>query len=145
MILQAAADTVGNSGITLPQLIDLAVKVVIAIGGLGGVAAFFMVRAQKRKLLSETSKTDAEADNIVADAQGKRTDQRWINLLDTGDKMLKQMQDRLEDAEDRIDRLTEYVEVLVQALRTTGTPIPPMPKKMGDDARARSDFRDSSQ
>jgi ABC-type Fe3+-hydroxamate transport system substrate-binding protein len=62
-------------------------------------------------------------------------------ILDMSEKLLAQMQDRLEDAEAKIDRLTEYIEVLVQALRTGGQPVPPMPRQMRQEAHDREASR----
>lgn len=115
------------------QAVDLLIKIVLAAGGVGGICALFMVRAQKRKLVADTGKTDAEADLITQQAQAKKTD-REGRILDMSERVLKSMQEQLDNAEDKIDRLTEYVEILVHALRDAGQPVPPMPAKMADDA-----------
>lgn len=120
---------------TLEQAADWGLRVLLAAGGIGGIAALFMVSTQKRKLVADTGKTDAEADLITQEAQAKKTD-REGRILDMSDRLLTQMQERLEGAEDKVDRLTEYVEILVQALRKAGQPVPPMPANMADDAHA---------
>ena len=113
--------------------VGLFIAVLGALGGLGGIGALFMVRTQKRKLLADTGKTVAEADSIVADATSKRTD-REARILDMYERGMANMQERLDDAEAKIDRLTEYVEVLVVALRAAGQPVPPMPQRMSAEA-----------
>lgn len=123
-----------------PIVFEWGFKILLAVGGVGGLTALFLVRAQKRKVVSESGKTDAEADSILADASAKKTD-RESRILDMSEKLLVQMQDRLEDAEIRIDRLTEYIEVLVQALRTGGQPVPNMPQRMAEEAHAGSQAR----
>ena len=115
------------------EMVDWGLRILVALGGLGGVAGFLMVRAQKRKVISESTKTDAEADSILADASGKRTD-REGRILDMYERGMNSMQERLDDAEAKIDRLTNYVEVLVGALRAAGQPVPPMPRQMTDSA-----------
>jgi hypothetical protein len=124
----------------LPAVFEWGYRVLLVVGGLGGLTALFMVRTQKRKLTAESGKTDAEADSILADASAKKTD-REGRILDMSEKLLAQMQDRLEDAEAKIDRLTEYIEVLVQALRTGGQPVPPMPRQMRQEAHDREASR----
>lgn len=116
------------------DLLDIGAKTLVALGGLGGIGAFFMVRVQKRKIIAESGKTDAQADSIMADAQAKRTDSlgRVVEMYDRG---LSSMQERLDEAEAKIDKLTEYVEILVRALRAAGQPIPSMPRLMAQEAR----------
>lgn len=114
-------------------ILDVLFKVLLAVGGVGGVTALFMVRAQKRKVVSETGKTDAEADSVLADASLKKT-MRETAILDMYERGMANMQERLDEAEERIDRLTEYVEVLVTALRSAGSSVPPMPHRMVYDA-----------
>lgn len=123
------------AAVEIATVLDWGIKLLLALGGVGGITALFMVRAQKKKIVAESGKTDAEADNITADAGLKRTD-REGRILDMSERVLVSMQERLDDAEGKIDRLTEYVEVLVQALRTAGAAVPPMPHKMTEDAHA---------
>ncbi|MDB5733284.1 MAG: hypothetical protein JWQ03_3179 [Variovorax sp.] len=129
MVLAAAAETIpAEEGWTVAKIIDYAIKAFMAIGGIGGITAFFLVKVQKRKTLAESTRTDAEADSIVADAQNKRTD-RESRILDMYEKSAAYMQEQLEDANNKIDRLTVYVEILVQAMRDSGTKVPPMPPR----------------
>lgn len=121
------------SALVLTTIIDWVLKIFLAIGGITGLLSLFLVREQKRKLLSDTGKTDAEADSIVADAKIKHTD-RESRVLDMYEKVLKTTTDRLDDANKRLDELTMYVNVLVLALRNAGQPVPPMPKTMADRA-----------
>lgn len=123
------------AGPELAQVVDWGIKILLAVGGLGGLAAFLTVRAQKRKIIAESGKTDAEANSITADAAMKKTD-REGRILDMSERVLESMQERLNDAEGKIDRLTEYVEILVQQLRDNGVAVPPMPKRMTDEAHA---------
>lgn len=126
---------------TFAQWMDVIIKILVGLGGLSGVTAFFMVRAQKRKLAADTGKTEAEADSVMADASSKRTS-REAMVLDMYEKGMSNLQERLDDAEGKLDRLTAYVEVLVQELRSNGVAVPPMPRKMSDDAQAGNTARD---
>jgi hypothetical protein len=108
------------------EWVDLFAKVLFALGSIGGIGAFFMVRAQKRKILAESSRTDAEAESIVADAQAKRT-QRELNLLAAYERGVDDLTEKLDRANDKIDRLTQYVEMLVTVIRDAGMSVPPMP------------------
>lgn len=119
----------------LAQVIDWGIKILLALGGLGGIGALFMVRAQKRKVVAESGKTDAEADSIMADVSVKKVD-REGRVLDMQERLMNNLQERLDDAEAKIDRLTEYVEVLVGALRDAGQPVPSMPPRMSQEAHA---------
>lgn len=123
-------------------LFDWGIKLVMTVGGIGGIAALFMVRAQKRKLVADTGKTDAEADLVLADASMKKVS-REARILDMSESVMRSMRERLGEAEAKIDRLTSYVEVLVQALRTAGAPVPPMPRQMSEDAHAGEKAREA--
>lgn len=124
-------EVIGN---TQPiQIIDWAIRFLLTLGGAGGLTALFMVRTQKKKIVSESGKTDSEADSIAADASLKKTT-REAAILDMYERVMSNMQERLDEAEERMDRLTEYVEVLVQSLRAAGQPVPPMPRRMSEDA-----------
>ncbi len=137
-LLSAAAEAS-----TLPTgWIATLLAVLAGLGGVGGVTALLLVRTQKRKLLADSGKTDAEADSIMADAQTKRVD-REARVLDMYDRGMQSMQERLDDAEEKIDRLTTYIEILVQALRAGGQPVPPMPPKMAADAHQGQQDRES--
>lgn len=123
--------------------IDYGLRGVIAIGGLAGVAALLTVVQQRRTLASNAGKTDAEAGLILADVASRPDDkhtERADRLLTMQERFMEKamanMQDRLDDAEAKLDQLTTYVEVLVQALRGHGHPVPAMPRKMADEARA---------
>jgi chaperonin cofactor prefoldin len=120
-------------------ILDWAFKALVGIGGLGGLLALILVRQQKRKLVADTGKTVAEADLITEEAQTRKTTREAL-VLDMYERGMANMQERLDDAEDKLARLTEYVEILVQALRETGAAVPAMPKKMAEDAH-RQTFR----
>lgn len=115
------------------QVIDWGIKALLALGGLAGIGSLFLVRAQKNKVVAESGKTDAEADSVLADASLKKTN-REARILDMYERGMASMQERINESEERMDRLTEYVEVLVSALREAGQPVPPMPPRMKDDA-----------
>lgn len=127
MPLAAAVDPATTTGSV--QLLDWAVRLLLALGGLTGVGALVSVRAQKRKLVADTGKTDAEADNIMADASVKRVDyaDKVIGVYERG---IDHMQEQLDEANAKIDRLTDYIEVLVAALRAGGLPVPAMPRRL---------------
>lgn len=120
------------------KILGYVVQGIAVLGGLGGITSLLLTRTQKRRLLSESSKTDAEADSILADAQTKRSD-RELRLVSAYERWGDSLQERLEEAEEKIALLTEYIEVLVQALRTAGAPVPPVPRKMVEEAHARMD------
>ena len=94
-----------------------------------GVAAFvalFLVSAQKRKLLSESGKTDAEADTVLADAYSRRASTQ-INLIGPYEKAQEWMQRRIDDLEENERRLRRYIDQLPAALRAAGIAVPEMP------------------
>ena len=108
--------------------LDYLVKAILTAGGVGGITALFMVRSQKRKLVAESGKTDAEADSVLADAQAKRT-AREISMIEPYERIQKRMQGELDDVYAEIDRLKEYIETLVTVVRRAGVPVPDMPPK----------------
>lgn len=110
-------------------VLDTLVKVVVAFGGLAGLGSFFMVRQQKRKIVAESDKTEAEADSVLADAQQKRT-AREISLIEPYERMHRRMAEELVDLYAEVDRLKAYTEMLAQMLRNAGLPVPPMPPKL---------------
>lgn len=109
-------------------MIDIALKIFVVLGGSAGVTALFMVGAQKRKLVAESGKTDAEADSMLADAQSKRT-AREISMIGPYERIQARMQAELNDVYAELDRLKEWAEQMATALRGAGVPIPPMPPK----------------
>lgn len=108
--------------------LDIALKILVAVGGLAGASALFMVRAQKRKLIAESGKTDAEADSVVADAQSKRT-AREISMIEPYERIQARMQRELIDVYAELDRLKAWAELMAEALRGAGVAVPPMPAK----------------
>lgn len=113
---------------TPEDVVDWIVKIVVALGGLGGITAFFMVRAQKRKLIADTGKTDAEADSVMADAQSKRT-AREISMIEPYERIQARMSLEIEELYDKVDRLQAWAEMMADALRKNGLPIPDMPPR----------------
>lgn len=111
--------------------LTLVVQIIVAVGGLSGVGALFMVAAQKRKLIAESGKTNAEADAAFSEAYHRRASTQ-INLIEPYEKMTNRLQNELDKANTRIDRLTEYVEVLVEIMRDNDITVPPMPREQND-------------
>lgn len=112
--------------------LTIVVQILVALGGLSGVGALLMVTAQKRKLVAESGKTNAEADAAFSEAYHRRASTQ-ISLIEPYEKMNYRLQIELDKANARIDRLTEYVEVLVREMRANGIAVPPMPKKESDE------------
>lgn len=108
--------------------VDRVIQVMVALGGIAGVISLLTVRATKKKIIAESGKTDAEAEIALADAHAKRV-QSDINLIEPYERMHVRMQAEIDEQAEKIDRLTDYVEVLVALLRVQGVVIPPMPKK----------------
>ncbi|SDN79397.1 hypothetical protein [Geodermatophilus sp. DSM 45219] len=139
-VLLTAAESISptpppDSPPTLGELLDWGLRLLLALGGIGGIGALFMVRQQKRKMAADAGRTEAEADSIMADVGSKATD-RADRVLSMQERVMRGMQERLDEAEARMDQLTSYVEILVQALRTANVAVPPMPRKMAEDARS---------
>lgn len=113
---------------TAAQWLDVIVKILVGIGGLGGMTAFLMVRAQKRKLVADTGKTDAEADSVMADAQSKRT-AREISMIEPYERIQARMSLEIEELYDKVDRLQKWAEMMAHSLRAHDIPVPDMPPK----------------
>lgn len=109
-------------------IMEWTVKVVIAIGGLGGIAALFMVTTQKRKLMADTGKTDAEANAVLETAQSTRT-AREISMIEPYERIQARMQHEMDDLYAEIDRLKAWAESLAGVLEANGLTVPPMPPK----------------
>lgn len=107
------------------------VQIIVALGSLSGVGALFMVAAQKRKLIAESGKTNAEADAAFSEAYHRRASTQ-ISLIEPYERMTFRLQNELDKANSRIDRLTEYVEVLVDIMRENDITVPPMPREPND-------------
>lgn len=120
---------------TVSNWVDLVIKVVVALGGIGGVTAFFMVRAQRNKLIADTGKTEAEAESLSADAYLKQQ-QSELNMVAVYRQGVQDLQRDLAKAEakideqgQKIDALTEYIETLIHMIReNTSLPVPPRPQ-----------------
>lgn len=109
--------------------LDVIIKVILAAGGLAGLGALFMVNAQKNKLVADTGKTHAEADNVVAEAQQRRT-AREISLIEPYERMHDRMQRELSEAYQEIDRLKLWVRSLMDACRAAGIEVPDEPPRI---------------
>lgn len=73
-------------------------QVLIAIAGLSALAGFLKVSADKRKLIADAEKTDAEATAVVV--------QTALGLLEPYAQQVTMMQARLTGANEQIDQLT---------------------------------------
>lgn len=104
------------------------VQILVAAGGLSGVGALLLVAAQKRKLVAESGKTNAEADTAFSEAYHRRASTQ-ISLIEPYEKMTARLQTELDKANERIDRLEKYVNTLVGIVRESGMTVPPMPPK----------------
>ena len=110
----------------IAELVTLIVQILVAVGGLAGIGALLMVSAQKRKLVADTGKTDAEAENVLADAQAKRT-AREVSLIEPYERVQTRMQQELEEAYEELDWMRDYLHMLTNALRQAGIDVPPEP------------------
>ena len=111
------------------QVLDWVLRGLLAIGGIGGLVALLTVRAQKRKIVADTGKTDAEADSVLADAQAKRT-QREISMIEPYERIQARMARELHDAYAEIDRLKAWCAMMTEAMRAAGIPVPDEPPKV---------------
>lgn len=114
---------------TANEWVDLILKLILAAGGIGGITALFMVRAQKRKLVADTGKTDAETDSVLADAQAKRTT-REISMIEPYERIQARMARELQDAYAEIDRLKAWCASMAAAMRAAGINVPDEPPKI---------------
>ena len=101
-------------------------QIIVALGGLGGVGALFYVRQQKRKMVSESNKTDAEAETALADAFSRRT-ATSITLLEPYEKIMRRQQEEIDEQAAEIKQLRRYIVVLTARLREQGVELPDMP------------------
>lgn len=127
----------------MEAVLDWVVRLVLAVGGVSGIGALILVGTQKKKLVAEAGKTVAEADSIMSESGLKRTD-REAKILDMSERLLEQLEEQNREANRKVDRLTEYVETLVFALRAAGAPVPPMPRQMADDAHRANRAREQT-
>lgn len=115
------------------QWVDLILKILLALGGIAGVSSLFVVRAQKRQMLASAGMTDAQADTAFAEAYHRRASTQ-VSLIEPYERSVARLEDelnealdKLDDANAKIDVLTETVRILVQAMRDGGVPIPAIP------------------
>lgn len=109
------------------QVVNLIVQILVGLGGLAGVVSLFTVRAQKRKLISESGRTDAEADAAFSEAYHRRASTQ-VSLVQPYERVIDRMQEELDEALEKIDRLTAHVETLADIIRGAGLAVPPMPR-----------------
>jgi len=115
-------------------IVSVIVQCVVALGGLAGVVSLFTVRATKRKLIAESGKTNAEADAAFSEAYHRRAATQ-VSLVEPYERVIDRMQEELDEALEKIDRLTTYVENLVDIIRTAGLAVPPMPRASAPTAQ----------
>jgi UTP-glucose-1-phosphate uridylyltransferase len=110
------------------EIATLVVQIIVAIGGSAGIVSLAMVSSQKKKLVSESGKTDAEADAAFSEAYHRRASTQ-VTLLEPYERIQTRMQAEIDEYADKVDRLEEYVELLIEVLRNAGLPVPPKPPK----------------
>lgn len=96
--------------------------------GVSAVIALFLVSAQKKKLLSESGKTDAEADLVLTDAFTRRAAAE-TSLLEPYERIQARMQREIDNLGSEVERLRNYIDTLCQVIRDQGVAVPPMPPK----------------
>lgn len=126
------AQAVADPGMTGAEIGTLVVQILVGLGGLAGISSLFLVRAQKRKLVADSGKTDAEADTAFSEAYNRRAATQ-VSLIDPYERVMGRMQEELDEANDRVDYLEAYITLLVDAMREAGITIPPRPPKPGAD------------
>lgn len=107
--------------------VRLIVELVLGLAASGFLLGLLMLRAQKRKLLSEAGKTDAEATGLLSGADAQYISSR-IMLVEPYEKIMNRLQRELNEATDRIDVLENYIEVLIASMRDQGMHIPIRPR-----------------
>jgi hypothetical protein len=107
--------------------VRLAIELVLGLSAGGALLGLLMLRQQKRKLLSEAGKTDTEADVLFSDAYARLASAK-ILLLEPYEKVMTRMQQELDEANERIDLLEQYVGVLIETMRESGIQIPSRPR-----------------
>lgn len=95
-------------------------------GGIAALVSLLLVGPQKKKMLADSGKTDAEAEGELAEAYDRRADAQ-IKLLDPYQRTQEYMQQRIDDLEENERRLRRYVEQLCEALRGAGIKVPEAP------------------
>ena len=110
------------------DIATLVVQIIVAIGGSAGVVSLLMVSSQKKKLVSESGKTNAEADAAFSEAYHRRASTQ-VTLLEPYERIQARMQSEIDEFVDKVDRLEEYIEVLIEAMRSAGLSVPPKPPK----------------
>lgn len=121
------------------DVVTLVIQLLVGLGGIAGISSLFMVRAQKRKIVAESGKTDAEADTAFSEAYHRRASTQ-VSLVEPYERVMDRMQDELDESLARVDYLEMYIETLVDAMRAAGIAVPrrpPRPQAHTSDARSR--------
>lgn len=102
---------------------DLLVQLVVGLGGGAAFIGLLKLRADKKKILAEASKTGADASAVVAQTAisllGPYSEQVAMlqTRLDTANKQIDEMTLRLRDAQRHINALENQVDVLTLELQ----------------------------
>jgi len=104
------------------------VTVLVSLGA-AGLVSLLTIKAQKRKLLSESGKTDAEADTVLADAYSRRAATQ-VTLLEPYERVMRRQQEEIDEQAAEIKQLRRYIETLTNALRKQGVEVPEMPDRV---------------
>ena len=112
----------------ISDAVALLVQVIVAIGGLAGLTSVLLVSSQKRKLVAESGKTNAEADVAFSEAYRQRATTQ-VTLIEPYERIQARMQSEIDEQAEKIDRLEIYIEVLVDLLRQQGVSVPPKPPR----------------
>lgn len=101
---------------------DLAVQLVVAVGGLTAFVGLLKVRADKKKILAEAAKTGADASAVVAQTAisllGPYSEQVALlqGRLDVANRQIDEMTIRLREAQRHINALEDQVDILTKEL-----------------------------
>lgn len=102
--------------------LELAIQLIVGLGGLTAFVALLKVRADKKKILAEASKTGADASAIVAQTAisllGPYSEQVALlqGRLDTANRQIDEMSFRLREAQRHVNALEDQVEYLTKEL-----------------------------
>lgn len=104
--------------------VDIAIAIIGALGGTAGLIAVYdrlaYRRALRTKVTAEAERATVEVDRAEIDA-AERVTEIAVNTL------LGPLEKRISALTAEIAKLETYISVLVNALRTSGIPVPPHP------------------
>ncbi len=105
-----------------------AVTILVSLGA-AGLVSLLTIKAQKRKLLSESGKTDAEAAVSLAEAYRSNAATQ-ITLLEPYQSVMKRQQEEIDEQAAEIKQLRRYIQTLTNSLRHQGVEVPEMPDRV---------------